>query len=157
MEQLAIAAAVIGRRLEFSETQQRYLVDSIRRWPDGPVTVTVKRERAAKSQLQMGYYRGLILPMIVEEMCGTADDPDQTRQAHLRLKAMFLTPMVVEWVNTETGEQMHRELVPSLADLNSKEMTDFVDRVRQWALDFFGLVIPEPDKDWKFNKARKAS
>lgn len=152
MEQLSVSAAVIGRKLHFSETQQRYLVDSVRRWADGPVTVTVKRERAAKSTLQMGYYRGCVLPMIVEEMCGSAEDEECKRTAHLRLKGMFLTPIVVEWVNPETGEEMHRELVPSLADLNTKEMTDFVDRVRHWAGEFFGLSIPEPDKDWKLNK-----
>ena len=152
MESIAIMAEIIGHKLEIGESQAAYMVDAIRRWQDGPVTVTIKKERAAKSVLQMGYYYGLILPMLVEEMCGTPDDPECTRMAHLRLKAMFLPQTAVDWVDPETGEEVHREVVPSLADLNSKEMTDFVDRVRQWALEFFGMIIPEPDKEWKMRR-----
>ena len=149
MEQLSVLAGVIGHQLEISDTQKRYMVEAIRRWPDGPVTVTIKRERPQASLLQFGYYHGLVLPMIVEETCGSADDVEDLRRLHLELKARFLPHKVVEWTDHATGEMHRCEVVPSLGDLNSKEMTDYVDRVRLFAAEDLHLEIPEPDKDWK--------
>lgn len=152
-EKVVITAAMVGRKLDIGESQRAYLVEVLRKWSDGPVTVTVKRERPDKTVLQMGYYRGLVLPMIVEESCGDADDTEERRRIHLELKAKFLEPQRVEVTDRETGEIVTRDLVPSLGDLNTKQMTDFVDRVRLWAGEFLGLVIPDPDKDWKIKRS----
>lgn len=149
MEQVSIGVDIVNRRMVLGGAQRRYLAQVVGRWSDGPATLTVKRERPEKTRLQMAYYRGLVLPMIVEEIAGTATDESTARQVHVQLKAMFLPPVRIEWTDRETGEVIERELVPSLADLNTKEMTDFVEQVRRWAGEFLGLEIPDPDPQWK--------
>jgi hypothetical protein len=148
-EKVTISASVIAGKLDVSDSQKLYLAETMRRWGTGPVSLTVKRERAAKSTLQLGYYNALVLPMIVEHICGDAEDEEQTRQLHTWLKSKFLAPVKQEITDQETGEIREVELVASLADANTKEMTDFVDRVRQWAGEFHGLTIPDPDPEWK--------
>ena len=148
-EKVTITAAVINGKLDVSDSQKQYLAETIRRWKTGSASVTVKRERAGKSQLQLGYYHALVLPMIVEEQCGDPDDQEQTRQTHLELKARFLPPQRFEFVDKDTGEVFQRDMVPSLADLNTKEMADFTEKVVLWAAEFLGLVVPPPDPAWK--------
>lgn len=146
MEQVSISAVVVDRKLDVQDQMRRYLAESVRHWPDGPVTVTVKRERPDKTTLQMGYYRGLVLPMIVEE---TENDLDQV---HMRLKAMHLDPVRVEWTDPTSGEVIEKDLVPSLGDLNTKQMNTFLDKVIQWAGEFLGLEVPPPDPAWRAKK-----
>ena len=148
-DQVSLSASVVGKKLEFTDDVKRYLVECIRRWSDGPVTVTVKRERPDKSQLQMGYYRGLVLPMITEEMCGDGGNKQEQDRLHKQLKAMFLESERVEYTDQTTGEIIVKDLAPSLGDLNTREMSDFTERVRAWALEFLGLVTPDPDPLWK--------
>jgi hypothetical protein len=148
-EKVTITASVIAGKLDVSDSQKTYLAETIRRWGTGPASVTVKRERPAKSDLQLGYYFGLVLPMLVEHICGDPDDQEQTRQLHTWLKARFLPPVRAEVVDQETGEIKVLELVASLADANTKETSDFVDRVRQWGAEFHGVEIPDPDPAWK--------
>lgn len=149
-EQVSLSAMVTSRKLDIGDVQARYLVESIRHWPDGPVTVTVKRQRPQKTTLQLGYYFGVIVAMIAEETGNTAD------AVHRELKRMHLEPQTYEWVNKETGEVEPRMDLPSVSDLNTVQMADYSEKCRVWAGDFLQLEIPEPDPRWK-EKARKTA
>lgn len=125
----------------FTLSQRKYFEDVIRQWPDGPITITAKRQRPGKTVRQLGYYYGIVLPLIAEE---TGNDKDTV---HAELKRMFCTERR-EWVNKVTGETEQREYVRSLADLSTKEMAEFLDRVILWAGDL-PLIIPAPDASWR--------
>lgn len=155
-DQVSIPVATIDHKLDVSDDMKRYLAQVIRNWTDGPATLTLKRERPDKSQLQMGYYRGLVLPMITEEACGDGSNKVEQDRIHKQLKAMFLESERVEYTDMTTGEVIMKELAPSLGDLNTREMSDFTERVRAWALDFFGLVTPDPDPNWKAKRGQPA-
>lgn len=154
-DQVSIGASKVGGRIDISDELKRYLSEALKRWADGPVTVTVKRERPGKSHLQLGYYNALVLPMIVEEICDDPENEEELARVHVEMKCRFLPMERATFTDRESGEERTVEAVPSLADLNTKQMAEFVDRVRQWAGEFLGLTIPDPDPLWKTKREER--
>jgi hypothetical protein len=91
------------------------------RWGKRHVTVTVSRYVKPKSNPQLGLYfmEGGILECWAE-FCGYDRD-----EMHRELKRAYLAPRLA--VSKLTGEEV-KEL-PSLADLNVEEMSEFMERV----------------------------
>lgn len=49
----------------------------------------------------------------------------------------------------ETGEVLTYQ--PSTADLTTVEMSDFIEKIRMWALDYLNYELPLPDKNYKIH------
>jgi hypothetical protein len=89
------------------------------------VTLTVERKKTPKTLNQMGYYRDVVLPEFAE-FCGEED----IAKMHWDLKDALLPKR--ELVNHITGEI--KLYVPSLADLDVLEMSNYLDAcIRQAA------------------------
>jgi hypothetical protein len=89
------------------------------------VTLTVERRKTPKTLDQMGYYRSVVLPEFAE-FCGEED----IAKMHWDLKDALLPKR--EQVNHLTGEI--KLYVPSLADLDVLEMSNYLDAcIRQAA------------------------
>lgn len=108
---------------------------SLQRWKGRKVNVTVARWVKAKTQPQLGYYFAVVVPYWSEHS-GYEED-----EMHVELKRAFLAPRLV--VSKLTGEET-KEL-PSLRDLTSEEMGEFITRcIKEAALQ--GCRIPSPEE-----------
>lgn len=50
-----------------------------------------------------------------------------------------------EMVDEDTGEVL--SYIPSTTEMSTLEMLEFTDKIRLWAQDFLGLILPLPDED----------
>jgi hypothetical protein len=58
----------------------------------------------------------------------------------------------VEVVNKLTGEVDETTIAGSTAGFTTDQWSAFIERCQRWGATDFGFVIPEPDKEWMFNK-----
>lgn len=117
---------------------------------DGGVIVTVKSATAAaiRSEKANAYYFGHVLERIhvycpehsVEEihdaMCALFLPNDKKR-------ALFISRM--------TGAELELDLDDHRRSsrLNGKDFYQFVEKVRLWALEFYGCETYDPDPEWR--------
>lgn len=130
-------------------TQRDYLREVVRGWPDDcPLSVTIRRVRPKTSDLQRGYWFAVVIPMVAEF---TGDDEDSV---HDDLMTHYGEKLTKRWINRKTGKRRQRTRRVSIMDLNTKQATDLIDRVRR---DFGlqGLEIPEPDPAWRAKRRKQ--
>ncbi len=103
------------------------------------VTVTVEKKKRNRSLDQNAYLHGVVIPMCREGLAdvGYKYTLDETK---LDLKRMFA---VKEKVNINTGEI--RQYIKDTSDMSTVEMMDFIAEIQQWAAEFLGVVIPNPN------------
>jgi len=140
-DELICPASIKGGQLYL--THRRYFDDRIRTWPDCQATVILRRDRAKTSDLQRAYWFAVVVPMVAEE---TGDDEDSV---HEDLKRLFVPKATKTWRNRKTGKRRQRTERPSIMALTTKQMTELIDRTRQWAGEFLQLEIPPPDHRWR--------
>lgn len=104
------------------------------KWKGRRVTVTVRRYVKSKTSAQLGYYFMEDPPGVLHCWADyTGYDPDEM---HVELKRAFLAPVLV--LSRLTGEE--RMELPSLADLDVEQMSNFLERVlregRQRGIEF---------------------
>lgn len=97
-----------------------------------------------RSNDQNAFYWGVIIP-IVRNCLFEAGHVLTAEQTHDMLRLKFLKVLIQ--VNEETGEVIER--IRSTTELSTVEMMDYLAMIREWVLDFFGVMIPEPDDQMK--------
>ena len=93
------------------------------------VELRLCRYRQMRSLSQNAYYWGVVIALL-GEYCGY--DPDQLHDA---LKLKFLVD--------RQNEQYGLVKVRSTSDLDTAEMTEYIEQVRRWAAEI-GCNIPDP-------------
>lgn len=118
---------------------------------DTKIKVTLERYRNDASTRQKRYLFGVVYPIIGEYVGVDAYEYD--KEIHTPLKIKFLglremkTPLAYPNLKISLELPYGQILEPvSLTDLNTKEMTDFIDKVRRWALVEHNLIIPAPNE-----------
>lgn len=105
--------------------------------------VSVKRQRATRSQQQNAYYWGVVIERLVEQ-CDfnyTADD------MHELLKARFIPKRMA--IADGNGEIVAEYVFGgSTRRMNTLEFGDYLRDIKAWALDKLKLEIPEPDAEF---------
>jgi hypothetical protein len=104
---------------------------------DGPVVVTVARQKSKRSIQANAYYHGVVVKMIADE---TGQDVESVHEFLKR----EVNAQHVEMVNKATGEVYESWVGGSTSDLNVGDFYSFVERARAWAGQFLGLEIPDP-------------
>lgn len=94
-----------------------------------PVVVSVKQHRATRSNPANAYFHGVLLPMIAD---ASEHTPAEVKDA---LKVKFLTTYAPDGF----------PIVKRTRDLDTKQFAEFVDQCRLFALDYYGVDIPEPN------------
>jgi hypothetical protein len=107
---------------------------------DGRVKVTVKRAYRKRSTPQNAYYWGVVVEILCDALRELGNDTDK-EQVHEILK-MRCNP--VELVSSETGEVAL--IGGSTKQMTTVEMSEYIERCRQWANEFFALDIPEANE-----------
>lgn len=93
------------------------------------VTLTLKQYRKTRSNPQNAYFHGVILPMIADASGHTAAEVKDA------LKVKFLTTYASDGF----------PIVKRTRDLDTKQFAEFVDNCRLFALDYYGVNIPDPN------------
>ena len=90
------------------------------------------------STQQYGYYFAVFIPLIAEAMGMRKWEYDQV---HAYLRNKFHYQLFV-------GKNGQEEKLPkSTTEMEPMEFSqEYLDAIREWAFDFFGLEIPEPHK-----------
>lgn len=109
------------------------------------IEVVLKQWRKKASRKQHGWYRGCALPMIAEEMGHMEYEYPAVHDALMR-----------ELFGLKEGCDPRLKIRNSTASLNTVEFTEKMkETVQVWAATTLGLVIPDPDPEWK-KHTRKA-
>jgi len=117
-----------------------HLLEQVKHWRDGEVTLTIERKHAQRSLAANRYYWGVVVATIADF---TGYTPDETHDA---LKALFL-PKHLAFLDGN-GEIVNNLVIGgSTTKLNQIEFSDYVSRIREWALEKFDLEIPAPTSD----------
>jgi hypothetical protein len=146
MGEFVTTGSVKQGRLEIRRRQE--LRATIARWRDGDVLITITPRRAARSVDQNAWYWGVIVEHLSEH---TGHTPDEL---HELLKAMFLPKRLA--VQDQNGEIQGEYVIGgSTTKLNKLEFGDYCERIRQWASDTLGVVIPDPDRGALWPGARQ--
>lgn len=125
--------------------------DTLKMMPDGSVVVRVElaSPNAIRSLRANRYYFGVVLEEIRKY---TEQDKDDI---HDFMCARFLGHKVF-LVNRETGAATEREVAGRSSSLSPQDFWDFVEHVRLFANEFFGLRIPDPDPAWRLRDLEAA-
>jgi hypothetical protein len=100
----------------------------------GGVLLTVKKEKSQRSIQQNKYYWGVVIKLLCEEI-GLDED-----ELHEILKYKFLKEHVG---NKVLGEV---DFVRSTTNLTTKEMEEYLEKIRIWAAQFLNTNIPLPNE-----------
>lgn len=107
--------------------------------------VSIRRHSRRPPSTLHGYYRGVLIPAIVEAMneagCETEQGgPIHEEWVHIHLKSLFL--FETRW-NEERGGYIRYIL--STADLNMEQFGKYVTRVERYGIVEWGIRIDDPE------------
>lgn len=120
-------------KLKMGESQRRAMDMWLASLAGKPIVITIKQERATRSNQQNRYWWGVVVPLIAEHLGYTNDE------MHEALKYKFLR-LEAESAPADLPK------IRSTASLNTKEFTDLIENVITWAGSEFGLQIPLPNE-----------
>lgn len=116
------------------------------RFKPGRVTVTVEQEKDRRSAVANRYYWGVVVKLIASE---TGQDP---QDIHDDLRDRFLRKTIT-YTDKATGEIHERQFARGSSGLTVSEFYEFVEQARLFAAEFFGMTIPDPDPEYKRERA----
>lgn len=114
---------------DWRKVYNKYLKDCNQR----DQTVYASDSYPTRSLKQNAYYHGVVIPILSAHFGYT---PKEMKQA---LALEFYS----EQMKTVHGEE--KEVPGQSSGLNTKEMTEVIDRIRHWASEEHGCYIPEPN------------
>jgi len=123
---------------------KRMVIDHIKA-AKGLCWVEITRCRNQKSKEQLGYYFGVVVMRVKAAIERVWGEKIPAIQVHELCKSRFLMRDIIDH---RTGEVVG-SVAASVADLDTKEMTDYIENVRMFAAEMFDEQIPDPDKNWE--------
>lgn len=97
---------------------------------------------------QLAFYKGVLLPMMVNHLIEAGVESYDTKKLciHLRRKLLFKVEL-----NPVSGEYENQELSLKKADkeVDKKMMSEYWEKVYHWSSEELGLVLPDPDPEKK--------
>lgn len=109
------------------------------------VEITAKRKKRSCDQNE--WLWGCIYPMLLYALINEGWEFTTVDQVHEFFKTRFTSDKVV---NKHTGEII--EFPNSTAAMDTVTFSSYCELLRDYALEYLDLEIPDPDKNWKNNK-----
>lgn len=107
----------------------------------GRYRLVVEKYRRGKSNPQLAYYYGVVLPHFHRAAIDQGWEFADVTELDTYLKSMFASRDVI---NKHTGEVL---AVPGLKrDMTAAEMAAFTDAIKDYSIEFLGYRIPEPNE-----------
>ena len=121
--------------INFDNTSDKQALHATLKQLTGKKLIKIESFKNKRSISQNNYYWGVVLKYVAVETGFTVDE------AHQVLTKQFLG---YEKVNSKTGEII--DLVKSTKKLSTVDFEEYLERVRQWALNFLDCKIPLPNE-----------
>ena len=115
------------------------------------VVITVTKKVKSRSKQQNKYYWGVIVKCVQDGFYEMGEVYDSER-VHETLKAMFLYD---EIINEDTGEIV--KVVKEFKDITADEFQEYKIRIQQWAAEWLGIVILDPNEQSAIDYTRHGS
>jgi hypothetical protein len=120
-------------------SRERFAADIAQHLKNKDVVLTTK-EMGKRTTKQNRYYFGVVVEMIRYRLKETQGKDFSNETIHEWLKVKFnADPVVIE----ATGELL--EIGGSTSELNKEEMTEYIERIKDWCALSLDLIIPEPN------------
>lgn len=104
-------------------------------------TLTLKRKYKQRSNKQNSYWWAVVVPIVFHGLREQGFSEVKTKEdAHEILKGQFLKTRIVN----EQGQFI--ETFKSTTELSTSEFMDLLVEVQQWASEFLGVDIPDPNE-----------
>jgi hypothetical protein len=140
-------------RVEGGHFVTRPVLQLLRSLEGQQVEVCIRKKRSYTTNPQRGYYFGVVIHLVAEEMRNrgaqspyTGRGPITDIEVHEMMAQAFLRRSVC--IDTDSGEYL--EYIMSTSKLTTSEMSDYIEQIKQWAMETFGLDIPEANKQITF-------
>lgn len=114
---------------------------------NGIYIITIKKVRRQRSNKQNGYLWGCAYPLLLKGMINVGWEFATIEQIHEFFKGQFTSEQIV---NKDTGEVV--EIPSSTSEMDTVTFNTYVDKLREYASEYLGMELPEPDKNWKENE-----
>lgn len=111
---------------------------------DGVWEITIKKVRGTRSLDQNGYLFGVVYPMLLDGLLEAGWELTCTEEVHEFCKQLMLSQ---QHVNKHTGEVV--SYPNSTAKMTTVEFSTYTDKIREYAIEYLGLEIPDPDPSLK--------
>ena len=106
---------------------------------DGPWQVAIKKYRESKSQEQLGYLWGVVLPTISRHIEDTTGQHYSTEDVYLYLIDEYAERKAV----TIAGKPKIIKI--SASKMTIKQMAEFLDSIIRYAAENLHCVVPDPE------------
>jgi hypothetical protein len=117
------------------------------------VVVMIEEEAQTRSAQANRYYWGVVLRTMEQSNIGYTDE-----EFHELMLAKFATKKHYEIVNQQTGEVVEEyDITERSSAMKGKNFYKFVEQVRQFLAEFYGVVTEDPDPEYWLKPARKAA
>ena len=130
----------IQEKGKFRIVNDKLMREELTRLPNGRYEIVIRKKRRLKSNPQLGYYYACVLPHFHRAALDQGWELATIEELDNYLKSMFASKDVV---NKNTGEIL---TIPGLKrDMTTTEMMQFTDSIKDYAREFLGYDIPDPE------------
>ena len=105
-------------------------LDPKRKW-----RVTIKEYRKKRSNEQNNYYHAVPVPMISNHIGQTIETTKE-----------YLAGEFTGWIDFTIGDRNMSRPVKTSSQMDTKEMTDFIEFIQWWASSTLNMYIPSPNE-----------
>lgn len=122
----------------------RPLVNFFAGVPDGVYRIEVKKVRKNRSLDQNGWLWGCIYPLLLNALNAAGWELLTVNQVHEFFKSLLAKQTVL---NKQTGEIV--EIPWSTAEMDTVQFSTYCEALRDYAREYLGVEIPDPNKMWR--------
>ena len=125
-------------------TNKKGIYHHIKDLKDGSYFVSIK-SRKNRSVQQNRYWWSCLIPLVKQGLNDIGYNEVKTNEeAHEVIKSLFLKKYI------DNGTETALEMSGSTTDLTTIEFNELIANVQQWASEFLGIVIPDPNQQLAF-------
>lgn len=119
------------------------LISDIKIFKDGDYVLTIEKKSKKRSLSQNAYYWGVVVPLVKKGL-NDVGYRMTTETTHDYLKTNF---NIIEIANEINGEII--SFIGSTTEMSTSQMMDYFAKITQWAAEYLGVQIPEPNEQLK--------
>lgn len=119
------------------------LISDIKIFKDGDYVLTIEKKSKKRSLSQNAYYWGVVVPLVKKGL-NDVGYRMTTEITHDYLKTNF---NIIEIANEINGEII--SFIGSTTEMSTSQMMDYFAKITQWAAEYLGVQIPEPNEQLK--------
>ena len=120
------------------------LYEHLKQCSDGNYKIELRKVRKPRSGDQNGWLWGCVYPMLLDGLVDAGWEFTSTEQVHEFFKTHLSSEKVI---NKYTGDII--EFPQSTSLMDTVTFSAYCEKLRDYAAEYLGVEIPEPDKYWR--------